>query len=88
MSKFIKKPITIEAIQITGSAENAREVSRFIQSPHGYGRKGDEFEFRLNTNHGRATATTGDWVIRGQAGEYYPCLDSVFRETYDAVIEA
>ena len=31
--------------------------------------------------HGR----TGDWLIRGVEGELYPCKDSVFRRTYEAV---
>lgn len=33
------------------------------------------------TMHGRP----GDWLIRGVEGELYPCKDSVFRRTYEAV---
>lgn len=25
----------------------------------------------------------GDWIIRGVQGEFYPCADDVFRETYE-----
>lgn len=28
---------------------------------------------------------TGDWLIKGVQGEFYPCRDSVFAETYDLV---
>jgi hypothetical protein len=27
----------------------------------------------------------GDWVIRGIEGEFYPCKDSIFQETYEPV---
>ena len=29
--------------------------------------------------------STGDWIIKGVQGEFYPCRDDVFRETYEAV---
>ena len=27
----------------------------------------------------------GDWIIRGVAGEFYPCKASIFADTYEAV---
>ena len=30
-------------------------------------------------------ATEGDWIIKGVAGEFYACKDSIFRETYEPV---
>lgn len=29
--------------------------------------------------------STGDWIIKGVQGEFYPCRPDVFRDTYDAV---
>lgn len=34
---------------------------------------------------GVMNACPGDWVIRGVAGEFYPCNDAIFRRTYEAV---
>jgi hypothetical protein len=31
----------------------------------------------------RHIASVGDWIIRGVAGEFYPCRDEIFRSTYD-----
>jgi hypothetical protein len=28
-------------------------------------------------------ADPGDWIIKGVKGEFYPCKDDVFRETYN-----
>lgn len=30
-------------------------------------------------------ATEGDWIIRGVAGEFYPCKPSIFEATYERV---
>jgi hypothetical protein len=27
----------------------------------------------------------GDWVIRGVAGEFYPCREDIFEATYEKV---
>lgn len=28
----------------------------------------------------------GQWIIKGITGEFYPCADEVFRETYEEVL--
>lgn len=30
-------------------------------------------------------ASPGDWIIRGIAGELYPCKDGIFRDSYEPV---
>lgn len=35
--------------------------------------------------HGELRCNVGDWIIRGVEGELYPCIDRVFRETYEAI---
>ncbi|KKK69167.1 hypothetical protein LCGC14_2936720, partial [marine sediment metagenome] len=32
--------------------------------------------------------SVGDWVIKGVAGEFYPCKPDIFAATYEAVTEA
>ncbi|AMS02209.1 hypothetical protein FDI84_gp56 [Mycobacterium phage Pipsqueaks] len=31
------------------------------------------------------SVATGDWIIRGVQGEFYPCKPDIFAETYEAV---
>lgn len=42
----------------------------------------------VETLEGNMVASAGDWLIRGVAGEVYPCKDEIFQATYDAVKEA
>lgn len=39
----------------------------------------------IATLEGGHWADPGDWIIRGVAGEFYPCRDDIFRQTYEAV---
>jgi len=39
-------------------------------------------EFRIKTNHGFVGIEAGDWVIKTEAGEYYPCSDKEFKKIY------
>jgi hypothetical protein len=41
----------------------------------------------IRTAAGTVTAYPGDWIIRGVAGEFYPCRDPVFEHTYEAVTD-
>jgi hypothetical protein len=41
----------------------------------------------VKTFEGRTCATPGDWIIRGEEGELYPCKPSIFAKTYDPVDE-
>lgn len=37
----------------------------------------------IRTPEGVMRADIGDWVIRGVAGEYYPCKPDIFAATYE-----
>lgn len=94
MPRFRKKPVEVDAVQWTGT--NAQEVNLFARGGAGFDVLSDED--RGNCNDPQATAMVydvlhstwvlvrdGDWLIKGVKGEFYPCRDSVFRETYEAV---
>ena len=91
--KFRKKPVVIEAVQWTGS--NHRPVFEFLGgSPSGYlNVVGDNFYIDHNkvegglvikTLEGEHLASIGDWIIKGVAGEFYPCKNDIFLKTYEA----
>lgn len=37
----------------------------------------------IATLEGEMTAKPGDWIIRGVAGEFYPCKPDIFAATYE-----
>ena len=80
VQKFKKKPLIIEAVQWTG--QNVDEITGFI----GY----EKFQFEgddivIQTYEGLIIAGIGDWIIKGIAGEFYPCKPDIFEKTYEAV---
>lgn len=83
--KFRKKPVVIEAIQFDGT--NCFEILRFM------GRGQDIFDADLNntdwptinTLEGDMRTKPGDWIIKGVAGEFYPCKPDIFEQTYEKV---
>ena len=93
--RFRKRPIVIEAVQFDGS--NADAIVAWAQNgwgDHGIWLKqkvfpGDPtraiFFLVIPTPEGEHEAAPGDWIIRGIAGELYPCKSAVFEATYDRV---
>jgi len=83
--KFRKKPVAVEAVRWTG--DNTDEVFDFVGSESGcaiYPLRGIVV---IPTLEGSATASAGDWIIKGVEGEFYPCNPRIFRKTYEKVDE-
>lgn len=83
---WTKKPITIEARQLT--KHNGAELVTWMQTNGGLGLDQGfmdpdaEGSLLINTPEGAMTAGTGDWIIKGINGEFYPCKDEIFQKTY------
>jgi len=45
-------------------------------------------EMIVETLSGKVTAGIGWWIIKGVAGEFYPCKPDIFEKTYELVEEA
>ncbi len=39
----------------------------------------------IKTEEGVMRASHGDWIICGVLGEFYPCRNDIFEQTYEAV---
>lgn len=39
----------------------------------------------IRTLEGDMAVSAGDWIIRGVAGEFYPCKPDIFEQTYERV---
>lgn len=86
MAKYRKKPVVIEAMQL--SKDKPESVMAFLG---GEERRNIDYSFnnvtgevRIVTLEGTMTARLGDWIIKGVKGEFYPCKPDVFEATYEA----
>lgn len=85
--KYRKKPVEIDAIQWNG--ENAGELMEFcgednigfacIKEPNGI----TYWLCQILTLEGVMKANIGDYIIKGVRGEFYPCKEDIFIETYE-----
>ncbi len=84
MTKYRKKPVEIEAIQLT--PETFRDVIAFVPIDQ-FGAGGQHDDGRvyvsIRTLEGTMRADEGDWIIRGVQGEFYPCKPDIFAATYE-----
>ncbi len=90
MSVYRKLPKTIEAMQFRGTAldcgvEYAQEFDEWMAKHAGTLARYSGNKVLIHTLEGQMTASKGDWIIRGVAGEIYPCKPEIFAKTYEAV---
>lgn len=77
IQKYIKRPVTIEAVQYTG--DNAEEIMNFVNEKLIITDK----EIVIPTLEGNMIAVPSDYIIKGVAGEFYPCKEDIFHKTYE-----
>ena len=84
MAKYRKKPVVIDAWQLTKENIEAGipdwidtdQVSIF----------GEASAFvEIHTLEGTLHASYGDYIIKGVQGELYPCKPDIFEQTYEEV---
>ncbi|MGL5512287.1 MAG: hypothetical protein ACRDBM_03485 [Sporomusa sp.] len=84
--KYRKKPVVIDAIQWDGT--NLSEIEEF------FGEDLKDFEvitwlgasdvvMKIHTLEGVHNCSRGDYIIKGVAGEFYPCKPDIFHDTYE-----
>jgi hypothetical protein len=81
--KFRKKPVVIEAMQVTGN--NTPEILEFCPDAYIIGNMESKECFNIKTLEGTMLAIPGDWIIKGVKGEFYPCKPDIFEQTYERV---
>lgn len=94
---FRKRPVVIEAMQLTGPAPQIHTVYQWIEQntegsfdpqaktvpASGVSIDPATGNFLIATLEGVMSAGLGDWVIRGVQGEFYPCKPGIFAATYE-----
>ena len=94
MPKATKKPVTIDFVEWTG--KNHRDMFNFLGGAESepLAPSGDNFYIShekvvgglmIKTKEGEHKANIGDLIIKGVAGEFYPCKPDIFKATYDVV---
>lgn len=93
--KYRKKPVEIEARQLTPETREA--ISQWLNNGKSgasdnkgtllawyYDSNGAD-ELYIKTLEGVMVAEDGDFIIRGVQGEFYPCKPDIFAKTYEPV---
>lgn len=97
--KYRKRPVDVEAMQFDGSIESASRIAQWANADvandlgedpiFSYttlgGSDNEAYDAIVVTDHGSVEVNDGDWVIKGVAGEFYPCKAKIFDATYDKV---
>ena len=81
--KFRKKPVVIEAMQL--SERSIDEIACWAKITR-YECDDGLAQLRIPTLEGMMIASNGDWIIKGVNGEFYPCKPDIFEKTYEPVI--
>jgi hypothetical protein len=80
--KFRKKPVVIEARQLT--PETIDDVAQWCGSKvWGWALPKHQQHLVIETLEGDHNASMGDWIIQGVKGEFYPCKPDIFEMTYE-----
>jgi hypothetical protein len=83
VSKFCKKPVVVEAVQITDEWFDGDHPNPL--HPIGLWMNPMRRTVEIPTLEGTMTGIVGDWIITGVEGERYPCKPGIFAATYEAV---
>ncbi len=79
---YRKKPVIIYAMRVPERPGECDELAEWLAAQcedyviH-------EHYVTIGTLEGEMRANVGDWIIRGVAGEFYPCKPAIFEATYD-----
>lgn len=89
MAKYRKKPVVIEAFRWTGGPDQTEDPEWIIEKIRSedvwfYEEERGTF-MMIMTLEGVMQASQGDYIIKGVAGEVYPCKPEIFEATYDLV---
>lgn len=100
--KARKRSVEIDYMVWPGGAQNATPVIDWVLREGGTARYHEEVTLpgktseddrviseliAIDTLEGTMVASAGDAIIRGVAGEFYPCRGDIFRDTY-AIVSA
>lgn len=82
--QFISKPVVVEARKVEFENDMKSIWEWMGDSYLGHSEsEGLTIYVSVATNHGVARAEHGDWIIKNQTGECYPCKPDIFAAKYE-----
>jgi hypothetical protein len=87
-TRYRKKPVIINAMRFCGEG-SAQKIIDWAASFNVSIEKayGGQLCLSIPTLEGRMYANLGDFIIKGIAGEFYPCKPEIFKSTYEPIEE-
>ena len=87
VQRYRKRPVVIEAVRWTGS--NSGQVAELAGDawPGNVAPNPPGDDLIIDTLEGEMRCQPGDWLIKGVAGEFYPCREDIFAATYEPVAD-
>ena len=87
-TKYRKKPVVIEAMQVEfGNNELTEAIMKWAGSNvafYNYDPEKNGFaSAKVRTLEGTMYVSDGDFIIKGVNGEFYPCKPDIFEKTYE-----
>lgn len=79
---YTKKPVKVEALQYTFG--NLNDIIKFVGEDNALWNSTTE-ELFISTLEGTMRVLVGSYVIKSVRGEFYPCHEKIFEETYTQV---
>jgi hypothetical protein len=84
--KYRKRPVIVEAIEWDGEKYTFDRIEKWSGNLiNWFTDRGGNMVLLIPTLEGEMKAHKGDYIIRGIAGEYYPCKPAIFEATYEPV---
>ena len=83
MPKFRKKPVVIEAFQLSSKNHELKYFEDWCGEVGFHRWTPKDGAIAIDTLEGVMIARVGDWIIRGVQGEFYPCKPDIFAATYE-----
>ena len=81
MKKYRTKPCEVYALQWTGN--NFEDMILFTNGAVKFKVSQGIIKLVIPTLEGDMVARVTDYIIKGLAGEFYPCREDVFNEKYE-----
>ena len=87
MAKYRKKPVVIEAIQLTNESiiEIIKWATDYISIKIDTDENDNIIGMIIPTLEGEMKASMNDYIIKGIQGEFYPCKPDIFEQTYELI---
>lgn len=85
MQLYRSKPVVIQAVRWDGTNFGEIEyISRYCNPKCGIHLNRDG-TFTISTLEGDMILRVGNWLIKGNLAELYPCSDTVFQQKYEVI---